>query len=429
MKVACFQFGNQIVFETMIAKLRGIGPGLMLAAAAIGVSHLVQSTRAGADYGYQLLVVIVLTNVLKYPFFEIGHRYFLATGETLLQGYKKLGRGYLQAFLFFNLIGAIGTIAAVTFVTAALVQNLMGSFLSVPLWSCLILSVCVVLLLIGHYKWLDIFIKLLMVVLLLTTLSAVVFLFFKESVQPVNMAATQEAFSWTALPFLIALMGWMPAPIELSVWQSLWLEAQSQLEGKAPSSKLAQFDFNFGYICTILMALAFAFLGAKVMYGSGVTFSAKPFEFAAQVVDLYSVALGDWSRPIIAVAALTAMFSTTITCVDSYPRSLAEGFELLSERQVKRRLYSHSFWIVLISVVGLVLIAFFATSLKRIVDVVTIVSFLTAPFFAFLNLKLIRSPLVSEPFRQSRWLYILSLLGMSFLIAFGALFLYSRWLA
>ena len=34
---------------------KAIGPGLIWAGAAIGVSHLVQSTRAGADYGFQFI--------------------------------------------------------------------------------------------------------------------------------------------------------------------------------------------------------------------------------------------------------------------------------------------------------------------------------------------------------------------------------------
>ena len=34
-----------------------VGPGLMLAAAAVGVSHLVWSTRAGAEYGLSLVRV------------------------------------------------------------------------------------------------------------------------------------------------------------------------------------------------------------------------------------------------------------------------------------------------------------------------------------------------------------------------------------
>jgi len=49
-----------------------MGPGLLYAGAAIGVSHLVQSTRAGAMYGFAVVWAVVLANVMKYPFFNLG---------------------------------------------------------------------------------------------------------------------------------------------------------------------------------------------------------------------------------------------------------------------------------------------------------------------------------------------------------------------
>jgi len=52
-----------------------LGPGLILAAAAIGVSHLVQSTRAGALYGFTLIGAIVIANLTKYPFLVFGPGY------------------------------------------------------------------------------------------------------------------------------------------------------------------------------------------------------------------------------------------------------------------------------------------------------------------------------------------------------------------
>ncbi|OAV13869.1 Mn2+ and Fe2+ transporters of the NRAMP family [Moraxella catarrhalis] len=45
-----------------------------MASAAIGASHLVSSTQAGALFGWQLAIVIILANVLKYSFFSFWHR-------------------------------------------------------------------------------------------------------------------------------------------------------------------------------------------------------------------------------------------------------------------------------------------------------------------------------------------------------------------
>ena len=110
----------------MLAKLSKLGPGFLFAGAAIGVSHLVQSTRAGADFGWGLIWAILLINLFKYPFFQYGPRYAQVTGETLLDGYYKLGKGYLWAYFILNM-GTMFTIqSAVTVVTAGIASTLFG---------------------------------------------------------------------------------------------------------------------------------------------------------------------------------------------------------------------------------------------------------------------------------------------------------------
>ena len=57
------------LFNGFLSKL---GPGLLYAGAAVGVSHLVQSTRAGGMFGFELIIAIVIIHFIKYPFFEIS---------------------------------------------------------------------------------------------------------------------------------------------------------------------------------------------------------------------------------------------------------------------------------------------------------------------------------------------------------------------
>ena len=47
--------------------LARIGPGMMLAAVAVGVSHLVYSTQAGANYGLSLFWVILVISLFLTP--------------------------------------------------------------------------------------------------------------------------------------------------------------------------------------------------------------------------------------------------------------------------------------------------------------------------------------------------------------------------
>ena len=86
---------------------KSFGPGLVWAAAAIGVSHLVQATRAGALAGFGLAGVILLALVLKYPFFEYGPRYAAATGRSLVEGYRRIGRWALWLYFTITVVTAV----------------------------------------------------------------------------------------------------------------------------------------------------------------------------------------------------------------------------------------------------------------------------------------------------------------------------------
>lgn len=70
--------------------LKVLGPGILFASTCIGVSHLVQSTRAGAIAGFGLAWAVVAANAAKYPFFEFGSRYASVAGESLIEGRRRL---------------------------------------------------------------------------------------------------------------------------------------------------------------------------------------------------------------------------------------------------------------------------------------------------------------------------------------------------
>ena len=171
----------------MRINLSKLGPGLLFAGAAIGVSHLVQSTRAGADYGWGLIWALLLINLFKYPFFQFGPRYAQATGESLLDGYHKLGKGYLWAYFFVNL-GTMFTIqSAVTVVTAGLASKLFGITDDIVSWSIIITLFCSIILVLGRYHWLDKFIKVIMVSLAISSVLAVSVAFLKNETKLQNI--------------------------------------------------------------------------------------------------------------------------------------------------------------------------------------------------------------------------------------------------
>jgi len=407
--------------------LKSIGPGILFAGAAIGGSHLIQSTRAGANYGLDLLGLVLLINILKYPFFEFGHRYTAATGESIIHGYMKLGKLAVVIFLLLNIVTAIVNAAALTLITAGLSANLFGLKYSMTTLGIVILVATLLILFIGRYSLLDKIVKSLIVVLTLTTIATVLIAFGVESQDAVNSQLTQkELWDAAGIAFLLALMGWMPAPIEASVWPSLWaLERTKQTKHK-PTMKEALIDFHIGYIGTTVMAVFFVGLGAFVMYGSGETFSNSGLVFSSQLVSLYTKTIGNWSEIIIATIVFITMLSTMLTVFDAYPRTLAGSLEVLKSNFSK--LNKTVFWIsgVIMALFSIIIIEFFTSGLKTLLDFATILSFLAAPIFAYINYKVVTSEHMPGKHKPKAWLKILSWIGIIFLVSFSVLFIYTK---
>jgi len=406
---------------------KALGPGLMWAAAAIGVSHLVQSTRAGADYGFQLVIVVLLANLFKYPFFQYGPRYAIATQSSLVEGYRKRGIWTVVLFLLLTLSTMFTIQAAVTSVTVGIILSIFPIGLSYTQVTILLLLLCTVIVLIGHYKTLDLIIKFVIVILTLSTLVAVFAAFGK--VQP-SALAQAVPFEWNLvnISFLVALVGWMPSAIDISVWSSLWTLAKIKQTNYRPTLKESLLDFNIGYIGTVFVSLAFLSLGALVMFNRGESFSDSGVQFSNQLFNLYTASIGKWSYFIIAVAALTTMFSTTLTVLDAYPRVLTPVMEVLfaanlSEKQKTRLSY---LWIVLLGTGATLLIASFSTQMKLLVDIATSLSFITAPILAVLNLSAITGKEVPAEYRPGKAMMLLSWVGIVVLSAFAAYFLWIR---
>ena len=400
--------------------LQSLGPGLLFAGAAIGVSHLVQSTKAGADFGFGLLWALLLVHVFKYPFFQFGPRYAAATNETLLDGYKKLGKGVLTVYYVLNFATMFTIQAAVTIVTAALASQLFGFTTNLVFWSTILLFISMILLIVGKYKLLDNFMKFIIILLTISTLIAVSVALFNSND---TFDVTQILPSGTAeITFLIAFLGWMPAPLDVSIWHSIWSVEKSKNTLTKIQPKDAIFDFNVGYIGTLILGICFVLLGALVMYKSGETFSDKGAIFASQLIDLYTKNLGSFSYIFIAIAAFTTMFSTTITTFDASPRAMNLSTNLLFNKNYK---FGYWFWIIFLFLGTFCILYFYMENMGSLVKIATILSFLTAPFYAILNYVLVTGKHMPKEHQPSIFTKIISIVGIVFLVGFSVWFLTS----
>ncbi len=368
---------------------KSFGPGLMWAAAAIGVSHLVQATRAGAMTGFGLAGVVLLALVLKYPFFEYGPRYAAATGRSLVEGYRRIGRWALWLYFLMTLVTAVIHQVAILLFMAFLIRFALG--IEWPVWVLggLVYAGGTALLVAGRFRALDVTIKVVVAVLAVSTLVAA------------GLAAPRADFSigsfWPGqasgvrLGFLLALVGFMPAPIEMSVMSSLWTLAKDRASTHRASVGIARLDFRIGYVGTGVLAFAFLLLGSAVMMESGQMFGAAGAEFSTQLVELYTTTLGESARFVVVVAVLTTIFSTALIVIDGFPRVIDRCLQNLGGREEPGRdaAPGRGYWVTIaafgiLNVVGLSL---FTSGLTPMIDFATIFTFATAPVLGYLNLR------------------------------------------
>lgn len=420
--------------------LQALGPGLLFAAAAVGVSHLVQSTRAGAVYGLAMVGFVVIANLAKYPSFRFGAQYAAATGTSLLEGYRRRGRWALVLYAVLTAATMFTVQAAVTVVTAGLGLATFGidaASLGGPQSAAVVISaaltvVCGGLLAFGRYRLLDRVTKGLVLILALSTLASAALVLpridWSDSFFPSATPDTKTIF------FIAALVGWMPSAIDVSIWQSLWTLARTNDTGHRPTLRESMIDFHIGYVGTAVFALCFLFMGAGVMHGRGVEFASSAGGFAAQVIGLYTETLGAWSRPLIGLSAFAVMFSTTLTVIDGFPRALATLFARfrleedsatfeMGQSELKR-----TYWISL-GVLGagsILVLSVLLTSLKTLVDIATTLSFVTAPLLAWLNHRAVVGSEVREADRPRPWLVAMSWSGIAFLGLFALFYVYLR---
>lgn len=392
-----------------------------------------QSTRAGADAGFGLAGVVLVALVLKYPFFEYGPRYAAATGESLVEGYRRIGAWAVWLYLALTLATAFIVDAAIVLLTGFLLLSVLGAHASPVLAGGIVYVACGLLLVAGRYRLLDRTMKVLLVTLALSTLLAAAVAFPRADLATLapwprvtlTGPATGGAVSFA---FLLALVGWMPSAIDVAVWSSLWTLAKDAADRARTSVAAARADFLVGYAGTGILAFAFLTLGAAVMYGRGKTFSSAGPVFSLQLLDLYARTLGAWSRPFVMVAILTTMLSTSLAVVDGFPRALAETARVILRRSAPSERIGEvgrAYWGAMLGIGALVLIvlAALARSLTAMVDFATIVSFLTAPVLGYLNLRAVTSPAFPAEHRPGRRMLALSWIGLVVLGGFGLVYL------
>ncbi len=421
--------------HSLIAKL---GPGIIFAATAIGISHLVQSTRAGADYGLAMASFILLACVVKYPAFRFGSEYAATTGQSLVDSYFRQGRWAILVLGLDLLISMFVGTAALALVTAGLIGGALSLNLDPKLVVMILLALCAALLIAGKYRLFEQvskgFVAVLLVLILVATTLVLPDINWKEAA-----LTLPGEMNRATLLFIIALSGVMPSAMVVSVFQSLWVCAKSKDMGTSFNPPDARFDFNLGYVISTLLAFGFLILGTVLMYQPGVTVLDSPNGFAAQLISLFTSSIGGVAYPLISLVVVVVMLSSLLAVIDACPRVIGAliSYRKQSDADQARQTAQQDFrelmdrenkyyaQLVIVQCIGaVILLMLFAGSFRAFIDFATSIAFVTSPLIAFLNHRAMFSADVPSAHRPGKIIATWSWLGILSMGLFGVSYVY-----
>lgn len=410
-------------------RIRWIGPGLVMAATAIGASHLVLAPTAGAAFGYALLWLVPFTHLFKYPAFDFGPRFAVATGASLLEGYARVPgpRGWaLWVFLAGTIVQGFSVLAGVLAVAAAVAA---AALPGVPFlaWNALLAAVGIGLLWSGRFDGLSALSKWMMV--LLAAVTAIAFL-----------ATPPPAGAWIdfvrprlpdgSLVLVAAVLGWMPTGLDVSVWHSMWAlerrpvwaERAGAREG-APARVLAiaRADLGIGYVLSLVLGGMLLALGVEILRPTGSV--PEGAAVAVTIARLYTDVLGGWMWWPFLAAAFFGMFSTTLGVLDGFPRAFEETVRRLRGGPPGRS-GGRSYWGFMVGATALAL-AEIATLRDPVVlvTVAAVASFLISPVTYALNYWCVTRGIADRALRPGVALRVWAVLGALCMAAASILFL------
>ena len=436
-------------------KLRHLGPGILLAATSVGASHILMAPEAGARFEYQLVWLVILVHLVKYPAFEFAPRYVAARGESLLAAYAR-APGPRHWALWLGLIDmvvqAVGVLAALIGLTASFLVASVGR-LGLGAWALVLALGLLAALRWGRYSSLRAVNLVLMLILGLGTLLAF-------GAAPPPLAAAPKllvpSIPTGSLVLIAAILGYMPTSVAVSIWQSLWaLEqgrfragAQLTLQERKARLKQGLVDLRLGYALSALLAVAFVCLGATLLHPRGLVPQGQ--DVALTLSSLYTLVLGAWMKPVFLAVAFCALLTTCYTSMDGFPRTFVATVKALRGRHQKgsslteptpgsaspeetslekdsqkKDSDSKIYWTFLLgSTFGGITLLALVPDPPTVVKVVGAFGLLLSPFYFGLNLWAV-TRLVEEPeLRPSRFLVGLSFCGILLLVVAGGMLIF-----
>ena len=276
------------------AKIKQVGPGLLAAAAGVGAGDLVATMVAGARFGTVLLWAAVLGAVLKLALAEGVGRWHLASGSTLLDGWRRLGR---WATVFFGVYIVIwGFVYGATAMSAVgLPLNALFGGLDVRYWAMIAGLVGLALVWVQRYQVFEKFITVLVLIKFVSVVS-VAFLVAPDLVALAGGLVPRLPDG--SVIYVLGLVGGVGGTITMAAY-GYWMIAKGW-KGTGWLSMM-RLDNAVGYTMTAIFVIAMLIVGAEMLLGQDLTAGDEGLlTLGAELGSRY----GEWARMLFLIGFL-----------------------------------------------------------------------------------------------------------------------------
>ena len=403
-----------------------LGPGLIWAMLAIGQTHVVLATQAGAKFGFSLLWVIVVAHILTYPVFDYGPRYAVATGESLIDAYTRLKRFRIFMIFFFGLLLMTVPFLIMSSLLSVTASVLHAAWSGIPFagWCVIITVFTGALALAGRYKGLEIVCIAMSGVLLIATVAA----FFLRLPNPSDLVrgAVTPVIPTASIVTLVALMR-MPTDAATSIMHSVWAVKKRDEwiggEGLQAGLKRSLLDLRIGFVFSLLIAVIFLSLAAVVLNPLGIDL--EGVELAKKLSRIYTDSLGQWTFPIFIGVMFMALWGSYYANADGVPRMVEQLWLSTRKKPAESGAPVLRIAYMVVVMLGGMILAILAKDPLFLLLLAIPAGFIAYPMIYILNIYAV-TKMIDKEFRPSRLNLTVAWLGVVYASVGSVMFLLVR---
>jgi len=372
---------------SIAATLGRIGPGMVLAASIVGSGELIATTTLGAQTGFAVLWMILLSCAIK-PVVqaELG-RYTIATGRTGLEGFDALpgprpGLRWIvwawAATVILTLLQIGGMYGAVSQVMHALVPAI-----PVGVWVGVCLAITLAILLGGGYERIERFAFIKVGLFTLLTVCAAAILFGRSDPISASDLASGLRFELptAGLATAVAVFGITGVGATELVMYPYWCVEKGYARFTGPRDgtlewvqrargwiRVMHIDIVCSLVIYTLATIAFYLLGASVLHGMGVV--PADADTISVLSNIYTQTLGAWGLWAFYAGAVVTLYGTIFASTAAHARLFADAVRIsgsYARNDTASRLRWRKRFVIMLSVVPVLLYWFLRAPVQMVV--------------------------------------------------------------